>query len=1078
MNDLFDTPPADGLVINSLLIEASAGSGKTFQLANRFLALVAAGVDPSEIAALTFTRKAAGEFSERILSALADGAGEGDANELAKRIRTTWNGNSESDQPPMAEGRVNGSALDQGAFLKMLRQMVDSLDRLALSTIDSFFMTVVRQFSFELGIAGFELLDDAGRAAQRERVLANLFASDPSLAKQREIFMQAFKVATFGKEEARVVALLNDFLDDHHERFVAAPDVNTWGNFEALWDGECWLPEPGDFAAKAEQVADLLEAHHPKAHKTWRKGWTKWLEWFESYRPGSSDLSEAGSTPERVMPLLRELRTGSAVQNFNRKDLNYEGDLAEAVFDLIGGFVRAEIEHCCVKTRGMYLLLHAYETEYDRVVRGKGRLAFSDLTQMLANGGLELGGRMEALAYRMDKRFKHWLLDEFQDTSRGQWRVLDALVDNAVVDPEGERSLLIVGDGKQAIYNWRGGDVRLIGELAQREDWHPRLKKWPMATSYRSSQVVLDLVNTVCDPQVSGMGDRFGDIEAVERWEYKKHTAANREIAGHATVTLVDASADDQCAIPNAQESLACRARVIAARIAEIEPIARDRTCAVIVRSNKNAVAVAEVLRQELGKSVPVEVGAEVKIANDSPVGVALSDFFRWLVAPLDDFAREHLRATPIEKFLRTHGDSDEVIWQQLRRMVDRDGVAAVTIALSDVLRSAGNLSTLNANRLDDIEQAAIRFDQVGGILDEWLASLEFLKRRDHSQRGAVQVITIHQSKGLEFDVVFLPSFGSKSLGDITRDGVIEQRSDEGIENILYKPQKDVMAATPETASLLAGMESDQTYEDFCAVYVALTRAVNAVHVLTDVVEMDSEKANVDGWVLGAVGGGLAKAERGFTIEHICYEEGDPQWFTKFELKTESESDDRDEVKLGTAVARRRRRAPSDHGSDDAKADAVLSVSSGAGLRFGSEVHALFERVEWLDGVVPELGDSDAATLVRKTLGQPEVMALFARPKKGKLFREQAVEGILDGVWVSGVIDRLVVNYDANSSPISAKIIDFKTDVVDDESVLVERYAKQLKTYQGMVALTLGLSLDAVSVVMVATHLGRVIEVR
>lgn len=111
----------------NVMILASAGSGKTFALTDRFVSLLAAGAGPERIAALTFTRKAAGEFFDEILRKLARAAAEPEiAGELARRI----------DCPE----------LGAGDFGRMLRSVVDAMHRLNLGTLDGFFARVVRAF--------------------------------------------------------------------------------------------------------------------------------------------------------------------------------------------------------------------------------------------------------------------------------------------------------------------------------------------------------------------------------------------------------------------------------------------------------------------------------------------------------------------------------------------------------------------------------------------------------------------------------------------------------------------------------------------------------------------------------------------------------------------------------------------------------------------------------------------------------------------------------------------------------------------------------------------------------------------
>ena len=128
--------------IENVMILASAGSGKTYALTNRFVRLLALGAKPERIVALTFTRKAAGEFFDEILKKLAHAASEpNDAKKLA--------------------GEIGVPELGSDAFLKMLRAVVTSMPRLQLGTFDGFFARIARNFPLELGLSGeFEILQE------------------------------------------------------------------------------------------------------------------------------------------------------------------------------------------------------------------------------------------------------------------------------------------------------------------------------------------------------------------------------------------------------------------------------------------------------------------------------------------------------------------------------------------------------------------------------------------------------------------------------------------------------------------------------------------------------------------------------------------------------------------------------------------------------------------------------------------------------------------------------------------------------------------------------------------------------
>ena len=223
--------------IGHVMILASAGSGKTYALTNRYVRLLAHGAKPERIAALTFTRKAAGEFFDEILKKLAGAAAD---ENMARKLA--------------AEIEVPG--LGAADFLKLLRTVTVAMHRLNLGTLDSFFARVVKAFPLELGLGGdFEVLQDYAAQLERRRVLRRMFAHvDGDTA--RLDFIEAFKRATFGTEEKRLGARLDAFLDEHAEVYRAAPDERCWGQPGRIWpNGNDWLkaahPEKRRLAAVA-----------------------------------------------------------------------------------------------------------------------------------------------------------------------------------------------------------------------------------------------------------------------------------------------------------------------------------------------------------------------------------------------------------------------------------------------------------------------------------------------------------------------------------------------------------------------------------------------------------------------------------------------------------------------------------------------------------------------------------------------------------------------------------------------------------------------------------------------------------
>ncbi|WP_367874715.1 UvrD-helicase domain-containing protein [Luteolibacter sp. Populi] len=1028
------------------MIRASAGSGKTFQLSNRFLALLAAEVDPSGMIALTFTRKAAGEFSDRILSRLAKGSlNEKEAAKLASELADTLGGNAATGMPALhpAAGELK---LDLARFRELLEGLVAGLHRVSLATLDSFFVRIVKRFPYELGLAEFRLLEEDAMQAEKAQVLSRIFREVPE--RQREAFLGAFRLATHGKEHNRLCRLLDEFLDKHHQRYLSSPARGHWGNLDLIWPQGCPWEAVEDFKAAGQQVMALLPTVDvdKKPHATWLKGWQKAADWFAIYAPGDGRKTETAI--DRTLVLLDELSRGHSVDFFSGMEHRISGRLAAAMTRLIGGYLRAEIEARATRTTGVWSLLWAYESIYSAEVRRRGGLGFADITRLLADGGLTEQGRSR-IESRLDARYKHWLLDEFQDTSRGQWQVLEGLVDEAILDPEGERSLFVVGDTKQGIYGWRGGEPRLFADLLQRPGWDERMKEWGMETSWRSAAEVLELANTVCDPAV--LRGLF-PAAAVARWNYVEHRSAPRDPALPGYAVVVDTAEHEQ---DDDDEEIGGVEGAMRDLLKDVDPIGRGLSCAVLVRANSKARKLVDYLRKEF-PGMPVEMDAEVELAQDNPLGVAVIDLFRWLAHPADRLARGHVMASPLGGVLREWAEGDIRAWNECRKRVLVRGMAGLLHDLVAGLRARVALNGFLEGRLAGMLRAALEYDEGGRRdFDEWVKVLETLKQREYSAEGALQVMTIHKAKGLEFDMVILPDLAGSVFDDPSKAGILEFKDDSGrTEGLLLSPGRKLLEADPALKARFEAWSADQCYERFCNLYVGLTRAKHGAYVLLPKAPGNpSSLRRYDLWIREALGSAAPSTVEWNGRERMTlHQTGDPAWFTRVEEEKDAPMAEADLPALGASVPRRARTSPSGE-----KKNSFQFAASPAGMAFGNEVHAAFEGVSWIDDEAPVLPAGGAGKLVRELLELPELRPVFERAgRRADLHREQPVEAIVGEQWLSGVIDRLHVFRDAAGRPVSAELVDFKTDAVGSAEQLLGRYRGQMEAYREVLVRTLG----------------------
>ena len=159
------------------VIPASAGTGKTFKLTDKFISLMNEGVNPENIVALTFTKKASGEFFEGILEKLARSSKHFDDPESISNITAV-------------------PELDSEKAIKLLRVFINAMPSLEMGTLDSFLYKMINNIPFEMGIAGeFEILTDHETLVARESVFRKVFDGKAS---SNEIFLKALKDSSFG----------------------------------------------------------------------------------------------------------------------------------------------------------------------------------------------------------------------------------------------------------------------------------------------------------------------------------------------------------------------------------------------------------------------------------------------------------------------------------------------------------------------------------------------------------------------------------------------------------------------------------------------------------------------------------------------------------------------------------------------------------------------------------------------------------------------------------------------------------------------------------------------------------------
>jgi len=1056
------------------MILASAGSGKTYALTNRFVQLLACGAPPERIVALTFTRKAAGEFFDEILNKLALAASDPKA---AVRIAA----------------EIGEPQLGPADFLNMLRAMVSAMHRLSLGTLDGFFARVVRAFPLELGLGGdFEILQEHGARLERQRVLRQLFArTGGELDDAQKEFVEAFKRATFGAEEKRLSARLDQFIDLHQEVYLSAPDGEAWGNALRIWPKKSvWLEAAGDANGAAAVLRGWAESAGLGEKQLGR--WLEFLAALEAWAPGATLPRELLYVLEKAVAAWEALIKGEAVLEFDRKKQTLTADACAALAALTRKVFGGELARRLEMTRGIHTVLRGYEVVYHDLVRRAGKLTFADVQRLLmpdaghgfagqgaprlASGGEDAEDGRMLVDWRLDAKFDHWLLDEFQDTSHGQWSVLRNLIDEAVQDPEGRRSLFYVGDVKQAIYGWRGGDPRLFREIYDHYNTAAAgtISEGRLDQSWRSGPVIVSAVN-----RVFGNAAALSQLvpgPAAERWtrEWRDHVSARPQLEGQVAWLHGD---DDET-----------RAALTLRLLEQISPLERGLSVAVLVQSNDAATWLADYLRREGG--LPAVAASDLQVCTDNPLTIAVLALLQAAAHPGDRFAWEHVRMTPLADAVVAAGlDGTDALTEGILRQVHTEGFARTVEAwlrrLEPVLAVDDAFSRERARQLTD---AAQLFDETGSRdVSEFVQFAGRHVVRDAETAAVVRVMTIHKSKGLGFDVVVLPDLEGNSLSTRRREGLGVQRTPaRAVEWVLDLPPKLFHENDPVLAAHVEAAEADAAYEKLCLFYVAMTRAKRALYLITKPVGAKSVSANFPRLLTETLGSaGLADGVRvgGWSAVGV-FSEGSVDWFERIALLDEQTNSPRMRADIGAlsremAVIRHQARTPSGTKTGVVTGAALFGADGTTAASFGTAVHAALAAVEW-GGVSPDVRaawenadfESPVTAEARACVQAPALANVWLKPTEtSEVWRERAFEIVLDGAWITGVFDRVVLTRDADGRAVSATIYDFKTDRVgtDDGDRLLVRYTAQLTIYRRAAAWLSGLPETQVRCALVVT---------
>ncbi len=1080
-------------VYNHEVISASAGSGKTFQLTNRYLNLVLArNINPEAIIALTFSRKAASEIFDTIIDRLALGT----RSSAAARLLGC---------------QIRVPDLNEGDCIRCLRTLLSCLHKNRIGTYDSFFIWILRTFAWEFGVTGnFRIVDPLMAAVKVQDVLNGLFQRGRNLDDAHREFVEIFKRATFGRQEKALSNLLSSFVENYHHIYLDSPNRENWGSVNTIWPDGCEslvveFDIENEIASLKAQILD------DSVSKKEREAWETFLFEVEAFSPYTQIAPGLRYLLEKLVPKLDDLKAGSAELKINRETRVLSSKACQHLYNLVTHIVGICLRTQIQKTCGIREIIQRFETRYNIDARCAGELTFSDVQTLLDPADTGVGNCLPLsqkpgaadrlyIDYRLDSRFEHWLLDEFQDTSTLQWRIIENLIDEVVQDTSGARTFFYVGDLKQAIHGWRGGDWKLFEDVADKynHDGVEQIKRIPLAESYRSCQPVIDTVNMVFEPE--SLATIRGP--ALRRWErnWRRHTTTVHDKSGYATLLRVPRESGARSA-----DHSRARWQILAETIKKLPFERNDLSVAVLVKTNRTGSSLTSFLRVN-GVSAIWE--GDLRI-SDNPVVTAFVSLIKISQHPGDSMAEKHLRMTPFSSVMtRCFAGYDQLV-VSLNKDIHAGGFSYLIEKWITLLEKEINITRFGRRRIDELLAAARKFDASGSRSS--LDFIEYIERyttTELTDPTSVRVMTMHKSKGLGFDVVLLPDLQDKSVLTSSRPIDLAVRKSKGAESrtewVLAMPLKTISNADPVLKDYIERHNDDYCYEELCLFYVAMTRAKRGLYMITTASAQRSQAvypATLLEHALEHRSDAIdAQSDQSEMIR--VFETGDPDWHHDLpEIENAERPEPAPAKKMspespGRLARNLKRITPSGVEDITINAGKLFSLNSTFSAELGISVHELFQHITWLDdtdtvGLVSMWAQdctvSDAVkSAVRgefeNAIRSPAFRKLLAKPERDTdLWREQRFEIVLNNEYVSGCFDR--VSFARGSGPTGveqAEIIDYKTDNINPDTDLAaakKKYRPQLELYRKVIAKITDLPAKKISCKLAFTKTGTVVEI-
>lgn len=1047
------------------VVRASAGAGKTTSLTAKYISLLHNGYKSDQILATTFTNKAAQEIREKLIKRLLAGA-----------LGIEQNGQN-----------LN---IDQPRCLELLASFVRNQHSALLLTLDSFFIRIAKSYSSEIDLpldwrtVNNEELDELELNAM-QAMLSQLDKKD---------LTEFLNLVNSEQGKRAVVDNLRSELNNLYRVYRESEDF-AWSYF---------LKEPiyteSDLTAftSSLEAAEIPKTQKGEPNANWVKAKSKLLNELKQ-----KNFSQAISSGP-ITNLLQNNFSYSKV----KIDSNWQkilGEIAEYCKENI-------LNQYAMRTKGLHVALQMYDRELEKLKKSSGIYAFDDLKHQIAK--YSDANFVSEMFYRLDSKIRHIMLDEFQDTAQSEWRILKPMVDELLSEKSGERAFYCVGDGKQAIYAWRGGKVEIFNTL---DHYWSQLKLVEQNITYRCSKNVTAFVNDFFWRLENDIS--WGKYSQTKDWfdNFEPHATASEDI-GQVIIfnCLRTEERQDNLDTPEAasdeiDETAESEFTVLKPMIVDLlnyRGLKPDSIIAVIFRSNSEI----QQFKNALNFYAP-----RLKYSDESGSRLINSASVQLLVYALEyllhpgDRALEFLIQNSVfaDFFgLKTGNNSCQSdqnnsariseIFTQLKATSISDFIAVLCDYLPEYI---GSQDHIQLNQLKHLTIASPK-------ITDLKSAINFIKLASFEDPIAekLRLMTVHKAKGLEFDCVFMTG----GLSDLARarSKVYSSNPEPSAKSnkVFIALSEKLQVIDPEISEMALQEKIVDLKESLSLLYVAFTRAKSDLFIYL----IESQK-KVPEFSYFSFFQKLFPARD--QNSSLCLELGDhktanwliskrTEWQASVVNISENSQtivDPKDDLLMHQNSSVQSFLAISEF-------DLLFDQKRQKSIRRGIILHAFLADLRWLESFEPQFSrvqlilsrnnvcprmsrseyEQSKQDLI-KILRSESISKAFCKPadvhSEYEVLIEHRLAGIINGALKHGILDRLVL-IRKNGIIVEAQIYDYKTSAenelltkLEKQADLSAKYKEQLLIYQFLVHNSYQIELNKIKLFIVGLDIHDLVEI-